>query len=115
VSQRIRECIDPLKDDACHRLNQLADSKFDEEESSAGPVCFSPCIHNEPFPAKFALPRVMPKYTGVVKPEDWLSDYVTAVDITGGNKRTVVRYALLMLKGSARTWLNSPPALQINS
>jgi hypothetical protein len=26
-----------------------------------------------------------------------------------------VRYALLMLTGSARTWLNSLPALQINS
>jgi hypothetical protein len=93
----------------------LADSKFDEEESSAGPVYFGPHIRNEPFPAKFALPRDMPKYTGAVKPEDWLSDYVTAVDIAGGNKRTAVRYAPLMLIGSARTWLNSLPALQINS
>jgi hypothetical protein len=50
-----------------------------------------------------------------VKPEDWLSDYVNAVDITGGNKRTAVRYAPLMLTGSARTWLNSLPVLQINS
>jgi hypothetical protein len=57
----------------------------------------------------------MPKYTGAVKPEDWLSDYVTAVDIACGNKRTAVRYAPLMLTGSARTWLNSLPALQINS
>jgi hypothetical protein len=57
----------------------------------------------------------MPKYTGAVKPEDWLSDYVTAVDIAGSNKRTAVRYAPLMLTGSARTWLNSLPALQINS
>jgi hypothetical protein len=57
----------------------------------------------------------MPKYTGAVKPEDWLSDYVTAIDIAGGNKRTAVRYAPLMLTGSARTWLNSLPALQINS
>jgi hypothetical protein len=115
VSQRIGELVDPLKDDARHRLNQLADSKFDEEEYSAGPVCFGPCIHNEPFPAKFTLPRDMPKYIGAVKPEDWLSDYVTVVDIAGGNKRTAVRYAPLMLTGSARTWLNSLPALQINS
>jgi hypothetical protein len=115
VSQRIGERIDPPKDNARHRLNQLADSKFDEEESSAGPVCFGPRIRNEPFPAKFVLSRDMPKYTGAVKPEDWLSDYVTTVDIAGGNKRTVVRYALLMLTGSARTWLNSLPALQINS
>jgi hypothetical protein len=111
VSQRIGERVDPPKDDTHHRLNLLADSKFDEEESLAGPVCFGPRIRNEPFPAKFALPRDMPKYTGVVKPEDWLSDYVTAVDIAGGNKRTAVRYAPLMLTGSARTWLSSLPAL----
>jgi hypothetical protein len=115
VSQRIGERIDPPKDDARHWLNQLADSKFDEEESSVGPVCFGPRIHNEPFLAKFTLPRDMPKYTGAVKPEDWLSDYVTAVDIAGGNKRTAVRYTPLMLTGSAQTWLNSLPALQINS
>jgi hypothetical protein len=70
VSLRIGERVDPPKDDARHRLNQLADSKFDEEESSVGPVCFGPRIRNEPFPAKFALPRDMPKYTGAVKPED---------------------------------------------
>jgi hypothetical protein len=57
----------------------------------------------------------MPKYTGAVKPEDWLADYGIAIDIAGGNKRTEVRYAPLMLTGSARTWLNSLPALQINS
>jgi hypothetical protein len=115
VSLRIGEHVDPLKDDARHWLNQLVDSKFDEKESSAGPVCFGTRIRNKPFPAKFMLPRNMPKYTGAVKPEDWLSDYVTAVDIAGGNKRTAVRYALLMLTGSAQTWLNSLPALQINS
>jgi hypothetical protein len=115
VSLRIGECVDPPKDDARHRLNQLADSKFDEEESLAGPVYFGPHICNEPFPAKFALPRDKPKYTGAVKPEDWLSDYVTAVDIAGGNKKIAVRYAPLMLTGSAQTWLNSLLALQINS
>jgi hypothetical protein len=56
----------------------------------------------------------MPKYTGVVKLEDWLADYSIAVDIAGGNKRTAVRYTPLMLIGSARTWLNSLSALQIN-
>jgi hypothetical protein len=111
MSQRIGERVDPPKDDARHWLNQLADSKFDEEESSAGPVCFGPRIRNEPFLAKFMLPRDMPKYTGAVKPEDWLLDYVTAVDIAGGNKRIVVCYVVLMLTGSARTWLNSLPAL----
>jgi hypothetical protein len=89
---RIGERVDPPKDDARHRLNQLVDCKFDEKEYLAGPVCFGPHIRNEPFPAKFALPRDIPKYTGAVKPEDWLSDYVTAVDIAGGNKRTAVHY-----------------------
>jgi hypothetical protein len=57
----------------------------------------------------------MPKYTGAVKPEDWLADYGIGVDIAGGNKRTAVHYVPLMLIGSARTWLNSLPTLQINS
>jgi hypothetical protein len=70
MSLRIGERVDWPKDDARHRLNQLVDSKFDEEESSAGPVCFSPRIRNKPFPAKFVLPRDMPKYTRAVKPED---------------------------------------------
>jgi hypothetical protein len=115
VSLRVQECADPPKDDARHRLNQLADSKLDEEESSTGPICFGPHIRNEPFPPMFALPRDMPKYTGVVKPEDWLLDYGITVDIAGGNKRVVVRYVPLMLTGSAWTWLNNMPTLQINS
>jgi hypothetical protein len=115
VSLRIIERVDPPKDDIRHRLNLLAKSKLDEEESSTGPICFSPCICSEPFPPKFALSRDMPKYTGAVKPEDWPSNYGIAVDIAGGNKRLAVRYTPLMLQGSARTWLNSLPTLQINS
>jgi hypothetical protein len=42
-------------------------------------------------------------------------DYNIAVDITGSNKRLAVRYALLMLQGSTRTWLNSLPDPSINS
>jgi hypothetical protein len=53
----------------------------------------------------------MPKYIGAMKPEDWLLDYSTAVNITGGNKRVAVCYAPLMLTGSAWMWLNSLPAL----
>jgi hypothetical protein len=90
VSLRVGERVDPPKNDARHRLNQLADSKLDEEESSMGPIYFGPHIRNEPFPPKFALPRDMPKYTGVVKPKDWLSDYDITVDIAGGNKRVAV-------------------------
>ena len=44
-----------------------------------------------------------------------MTDYVTAIAITGGNKRVAVRYASLMLQGLARAWLNSPPAGSINT
>ena len=43
------------------------------------------------------LPRDTPKYTGSVKPEDWLIDYSTAVSIANGNKRVAMKYVLLML------------------
>ena len=49
-----------------------------------------------------------------MKPEDWLTDYMTAVSIAGGNRRVAVRYAPLMLQGSARSWLNSLPSNNIN-
>jgi hypothetical protein len=74
VSQSIDECFDPPKDDACHRLNLLPESKLDEEESSLGPIYFGSRICNKPFPMKFTLPRDMPKYMEATKPEDWLSD-----------------------------------------
>jgi hypothetical protein len=73
VSQRVRERVDPPKDDARHRLNLLAESKLDEEESSVVSVYFGPHIRNEPFTMKFTLLRDMPKYTRATKPKDWLS------------------------------------------
>src|SRR3954468_10303658 len=39
---------------------------------------------------------------------------MTAVSIADGSRQVVVRYAPLMLQGSARTWLNSLPANNIN-
>jgi hypothetical protein len=114
VRLRIGERVDPPKDDTRHRLNLLADSKLNEEDSSMGPIYFLQRIRSDPFPPKIALLRDMAKNNGAAKPEDWLSDYGIAVDIAGGNKRLAVRYALLMLQGSARTWLNSLPALQVN-
>ena len=56
-----------------------------------------PRIRDEPFPKGFMLPRDTPKYTGSVKPEDWLVDYSTAVSIANGNKHVAVKYVPLML------------------
>ena len=49
-----------------------------------------------------------------MKPEDWLTDYMTTIGIAGGNRRVAMRYAPLMLQGSARSWLNSLPSNNIN-
>ena len=86
-----------------------------EEEEDGGHSCFGPRIATKVFPRGFALPRNTPKYDGTSKPKDWLSDYITAISIAGGNKRVAVRYALLMLRDSARTWLNSLPVGSVNS
>ena len=86
-----------------------------EESGAIGPACFGPRTREEPFPKGFMLPRDTPKYNGTVKPEDSLTDYTTAIGITGANHRLAVRYAPLMLQGSARTWLNSLPMGSINT
>ena len=85
-----------------------------EEEGAAGPACFGYRIRTKRFPKGFTLPRDTPKYNDSVKLEDWLTDYMTAVGIAGGSRHVAVRYAPLMLQGSARTWLNSLPSNSIN-
>ena len=90
------------ENDARHHIEQLA-KDLQEEEGPADPECFGGRIRSEKFPKGFTLPRDTPKYNGSVKPEDWLVDYMTIVGIAGGNRRVVVRYAPLMLQGSARS------------
>ena len=103
------------ENDARHRIDRLHRSLALEEEDELGPPCFGPRIRDEPFPKGFTLPRDTPKYTGSVKPENWLIDYSTAVSIANGNKRVAVKYVPLMLQGTARTWLNSLKPRSINS
>ena len=103
------------ENDARHRIDRLHRSLALEEEDELGPPCFGPRIRDEPFPRGFTLPRDTPKYTGSVKPEDWLVDYSTAVSIANSNKRVAVKYVPLMLQGTARTWLNSLKPRSINS
>lgn len=95
------------ENDTRRQIKQLARSQAVAEEDTIGPACFGPRIRNEPFPRGFMLPRDTPKYTGSVKPEDWLIDYSTAVSIANDNKRVAVKYVSLMLQGTARTRLNS--------
>src|SRR4051812_46474931 len=102
------------QNDARHRFELLEKDAQEEEEGAAGPACFGHCIRTEQFPKGFQLPRHTPKYNGSVKPEDWLTDYMTAVRITGGSRRLAVHYVPLMLQGSTRIWLNILPRGSVN-
>jgi hypothetical protein len=68
----------------------------------------------EPAPYCFQLARGARTYNGSTKPEDWLEDYSTAVNIARGNLRWAVRYVPQMLEGPARIWLNNLPVGSIN-
>jgi hypothetical protein len=68
----------------------------------------------ERVPYYFQLARGARTYNGSTKPEDWLEDYSTAVNITGGNLKWAVRYVPQMLEGPAKIWLNNLPAGSIN-
>ena len=87
----------------------------EEEEDAIGPPCFGPRIRDEPFPKGFSLPRDMPKYNGSMKPEDWLVDYSTAINIENGNKRLATKYVPLMLQGTTRRWLNNLKPYNVSS
>ena len=63
-------------------------------------------MKQEPVP-NFQLPRGAKTYDGSTKPEDWPTDYVTAVHIAGGSRRWEVWYVPQMLEGPARIWLNN--------
>ena len=93
--------------DARYRLDRIYMSEMLEVQGPPGPACFGPRIMNEPPVRHFQLNRGARTYDGSTKPEDWLTDYVTAVNIAGGNRRWAVRYIPQMLEGPARIWLNN--------
>ena len=101
--------------DACHQVDLLTKSRAREEEGLSGAASFGSRIRDENFPEKFVMPRDIQKYDGTTKPEDWLVDYSTAINIAGGNLRLAARYVPLVLKGTARTWLNSLPKDSVNT
>src|SRR3954469_17090493 len=113
VSARLGPC-QIGQNDARHRIELLEKEAQEDEEGEASLSCFGYRIRTEKFPKGFTLSRDTPKYNDAVKPEDWLSDYLTAVRIAGGNRRVAVRYTPLMLQGTARTWLNSLPKDSVN-
>ena len=80
------------ENDAQYKLDKIYMSKLIEEEAPQGPACFAARIRKEPPVPNFQLPRGTKTYDGSTRPEDWLSDYVSAVHIAGGNRRWAMRY-----------------------
>jgi hypothetical protein len=101
-------------DDARFKLDRIYQTELVERQGAPGPMCFGPRIMGEPAPYCFQLARGARTYNGSTKPENWLEDYSTAVNIAGGNLRWAVRYVPQMLEGPARIWLNNLPARSIN-
>ena len=85
--------------DARLKLDRIHMSELVEEEAIPGPACFASRIRREPPVPNFQLPRGTKTYDGSTRPEDWLSDYVIAVNIAGGNRRWAMRYIPSMLEG----------------
>ncbi|KAE8797061.1 DNA mismatch repair protein Mlh1 [Hordeum vulgare] len=116
LTARLGPRVPLSKNDACLRLDRLAQSThLEEEEGPIGPACFGPRIREELFPTGLMLPRDTLKYNGFAKPEGWLINYTTTVGIARGKKRVAIRYVPLMLTGSTQTWLNSLPAGNVNA
>jgi hypothetical protein len=76
--------------DARFKLDRIHQSELVERQGALGPMCFGPRIMGEPVPYYFQLARGARTYNDSTKPEDWLEDYSTAVNIAGGNLRWAV-------------------------
>jgi hypothetical protein len=103
-----------VPDDARYKLNKIYLIEMVERQGALCPLCFGSRIMGEPAPQYFKLARGARTYNGSTKPEDWLEDYATAVNIVGGNLQWAVRYVPRMLEGPARIWLNNLPEGSIN-
>jgi hypothetical protein len=71
-----------------------------------GASCFTRKVRTTPVPKGFKLPHDQQKYDGSQEPQSWLSDYLQAVHILGGNKETTMQSFQLHLTGAARSWLS---------
>ena len=101
--------------DARYKVDRLRLSEILEEQGPPGPICFGPRIMRELPPRhNFELPRSMKMYDDSTRPKDWLQNYLTVVNIAGGNRRWAVRYIPQMLEGPARLWLNNLPENSID-
>lgn len=82
--------------------------------ANIAPPCFAYEVIRHPFPNPFIV-RGLDKYSGDLKLDHWLNDYLTAVDMAGGNIGNAIRYVPLCLTELAHTWLNGLPPGSIHT
>ena len=58
--------------------------RFNSLTSSIAPACFGHAVITHPFPQPFVI-RGVEKYSGDTKPDHWLNDYLTAVEMANGD------------------------------
>ena len=92
-----------------YRQNQEAPlSRFNSLTSSLTPPCFGHAVITHPFPQPFIM-RGVEKYSGNTKPDHWLNDYLTAIEMANGDISNALRQIPLCLPGHARSWLSGLP------
>jgi hypothetical protein len=79
---------------------------YEDDEKEMGAPCFTRRVRITPVPKGFKLPHDQQKYDGSQEPQSWLSDYLQAVQILGGTRKTVMQSLQLHLTGAARSWLS---------
>jgi hypothetical protein len=72
-------------DHACFKFDRIYQTELVKRQGASGTMCFGPRIMGEPAPYCFQLARGARTYYGSTKPEDWLENYSTAVNIARGN------------------------------
>ena len=89
-----------------HREGHDRDPQTSSRVHVSGPERFSRAIRAAVIPPNFRLATGVSKFTGESKPDTWLEDYRVAVQIGGDNDEVAMKHLPLILKGSARAWLN---------
>lgn len=86
---------------------------FTSLTSSIAPSCFGHAVITNPFPQPFVA-RGVEKYSGDMKPDHWLNDYLTAVEMANGDIGNDLRHIPLCLIGHAHSWLSGLPPNSIH-
>ena len=74
-----------------------------------------PALRNERLPKDFKGPRKVPNYTADLQPRAWIESYEMSMELLEVSEVAMVKYFIMMLDGTARTWLKGLPPNSIGS